>query len=164
MKKSVLINVLLLCVCILLHAQIDCEDYVKKVDSLIREDNLSISERDRPDINCEESLLNYVHGKGYMGDSDLTIFEINDILLYISRKGSVQATREHAINGLLSQNYHFDVDGNYRFRKEDFHEQALLRLKDFLQKRYSPPARRSVFHPSSDNYGIFRFDERKFCG
>lgn len=138
MKKFVLVNVLLLCACILLHAQIDCEEYVKWVDSQIKTRDLyisNISKRDRPDVDCEIPLLEYTKGKGYIGDS--TSFYINMILSYLSESGNIQTTREHAINELLLRNYHFDVDANYRFHKEDFNEQALSRLKNLLRKQYT---------------------------
>jgi len=137
MKKFILMQILLF-VCTLLHAQIDCGEYVKKVDSLIQIDNMYIDKRNKPDIDCEIPLLEYTKGKGYIGSSSSSEFYIKMILSYLSENGTLRTTREQAINELLLRNYHFRMGYYYQFHKEDFNNQALLRLKDLLQKRYSP--------------------------
>ena len=52
-----------------IYAQNECDRYILKVDSLIKADNLSIYRRNKPDSQCENALLDFTKGKGYLGDS-----------------------------------------------------------------------------------------------
>ena len=137
MKTYFLINVLVF-ISISTNAQTNCETYIHIIDSLIKERDLDINNRRPPSLDCEIPLLEYTKDKGYLGSASSSEFYIRSILSYLSKNGIPKTTREYAINDLLLRNYHFDVAGNYRFHKEDFDDQALLRLKNLLQKRYSP--------------------------
>ena len=138
MKYLAILQILLSCVAMTAISQIendDCSQYINTIDSLIKKGKLDIYRYNHPPMACEHSLLDYTKGKGFLGDSIST--DISNIFDFLSESGILQTTRKQAINELLLRNYHFDVDANYQFHKEDFNNQALLRLKDLLQKRYT---------------------------
>ena len=115
--------------------QIECDTYIHSIDSLVTINQVDIYEYEPISI-CEQGLLSYTQEKGYIGNPN--VGSIMNILEYLAINSKSSIIKETAINETLLRNYHFDVDGNYRFHKEDFNAEALLRLKDLLQKRYSP--------------------------
>ena len=120
----------------IVYSQNKCSQYILKVDSLIKADNLSIFRKDKPDSLCENSLLDFTKGKGYLGNS--TAFYIRDILEYLSTGSNSDSIRKRSINELLLRSYCTDVDSYYSIRKEDFNQKARNRLKMLLRKQYSP--------------------------
>ena len=119
----------------LLHAQSECDTYIRQIDSLIKKKDLNMR-YNMPPKSCEESLLDYTKNKGYIGDS--TDFYIIYILETLSQYGSSDSVRENAVNELLLRAYCTNVGPYYYLRKEDFNQQARNRLKMLLQKQYSP--------------------------
>ena len=138
MKNLIYLFVLGYCVFgIQVNAQLqrECDVYIHKIDSLVTINQVDIYENE-PTSLCEQELLSYTQEKGYIGNSNVK--SIMNILEYLAINSTSNIIRETAINKILLRNYHFDVDGNYRFHKEDFNNQTLLRLKKLLQKQYSP--------------------------
>jgi len=137
MKRKVLLSCVLLYFVTVnaVYSQNECEQYILKVDSLIKADNLDISGKHKPDSLCENSLLDFTKGKGYLGDS--TEYYIKRIFGHLARKGHSDIVRKRAVNELLFRNYAFDVRSSFDIKKEDFDEKARKRLATLLRKQYT---------------------------
>jgi len=135
MKEIVFVNILLLFYAMATISQPECKQYIQTIDSLIKIRDLYIYKRNHPSENCESALLQYTETKGYLGDSVTTY--IRDILRYLAKSGSSKIIREQAVNELLSRDYSFNVGGYFSFNKEDFNQQAKIRLLTFLRKQYT---------------------------
>ena len=136
MKRKVLLSCILLCFVIVnVVSQNECDQYILKVDSLIKVHNLSVYRKNKPDSQCENALLDFTKGKGYLGDS--TVFYIIDILEYLSTESQSDIIRKRAVNELLLRNYGYKVRYPFEIKKEDFDERARKRLITLLRRQYS---------------------------
>lgn len=140
MKKIVFILILSLGIMQNMNAQ--CEPYIQKIDSLIKNgEYYSLwswgNKRGRytPASECEQALLDYTERKGYYRDSNSTM--IQNILSGLAWNAENKSVREDAINAYLDRCYAFDVSLPYLWKSEDFNRQAREHLKRFLRQQYT---------------------------
>jgi hypothetical protein len=141
MKRVIPVKILLLLFNVVITAQTQCEQYIQRVDSLIKKKYFDIYDQGTEAAdNCQSYLLGYTDDKGYLGDS--TGYYITNILRYLSKKGETQTIREQAVNELLIRKYHYNISSiYYEFNKNDFNRQAKSRLKTLLRKQYTTEER-----------------------
>ena len=136
MRKIILIKLLLFSHMMII-AQVQCEQYIQTIDSLIKAKDFYIY---RQNLNsseeCQSYLLKYTQNRGYLGDT--TAFYIKEILIYLSKRGTSKIIKEEAVNELLMRDYCFDVGSIYfGFDRKNFNQQAKNRLTNLLLKQYT---------------------------